>query len=102
MIQDAGPPRRYRRGRASKRPRVLAAALGVAAASLLLAGGVAYGGASSGPQRVTVRAGDTLWGIASSHYPGDDVQSRIAQIESANHLARAELSPGELLNLPAP
>src|ERR1700732_116905 len=97
MIQDAVPPRSFRRGRHTKRPRVLAAALGVATATLLLARSVVYGGATSGPERVTVHTGDTLWAIASSHYPGDDVQARVVQIEAANHLAGAGLNPGQIL-----
>jgi LysM domain len=42
-----------------------------------------------------------LWAIAGSHYPGDDLQERIAQIKAANHLQSAALSPGEILTLPA-
>lgn len=79
----------------------MAAALGLTAASLMLVGGVAYGGATSGPQHVTVRTGDTLWAIASSHYTGDDVQARVAQIEAANHLSSPRLNPGQILILPA-
>jgi len=67
----------------------------------MLVGGVAYGGASSGPQHVTVHSGDTLWAIASSHYAGDDVQARVAQIEATNHLTSPRLSPGQTLILPA-
>jgi len=102
MIRDAAPPRRFRRGAGSRRPRILAAALCVAAAALMLLGGVAYGGATSGPQHVTVQAGDTLWGIASSRYAGDDVQGRVAQVEAANHMSSPRLSPGQILILPAP
>ena len=69
---------------------------------MLLLGGVAYGGASSGPQNVVVHSGDTLWAIAGSHYPGDDLQERVAQIKAANHLHSSALSPGEVLVLPAP
>ena len=102
MIRDAAPPRRFRRGSRSRRSRILAAAVGVAAAALMLVGGVAYGGATSGPQHVTVHAGDTLWGIASSRYSGDDVQARVAQVEAANHMSSPRLSPGQILILPAP
>jgi len=103
MIQDAIAPHRYsRRGPARRRPRAWAAAAGVAVAGVFLLGGVAYGGASSGPQSVVVHSGDTLWAIAGSHYPGDDLQERVAQIKAANHLHSAALSPGEILVLPAP
>jgi len=50
----------------------------------------------------TVQAGDTLWGIASSRYAGDDVQARVAQVEAANHMSSPRLSPGQILILPAP
>ncbi|MBV8194633.1 MAG: LysM peptidoglycan-binding domain-containing protein [Candidatus Dormibacteraeota bacterium] len=101
-MYDVSVPNRFHRSRRGRRPRILAAALSVAAVALLLIGGVAYGGASSGPQHVTVHAGDTLWGIAASHYPGGDVQSRVQDIEAANHLTGAAISPGEILTLPAP
>jgi nucleoid-associated protein YgaU len=103
MIQDAAAPFRHPvRQPAVRRPKTLATALGVAFAGLLLLGGVAYGGASSGVQHVTVHGGDTLWAIAASHYPGDNVQQRIADIEAANHLTGAGLTPGQTLTLPAP
>jgi len=68
----------------------------------LVIGGVISGGASSGVERIVVHRGDTLWGIAASRYPGDDVQARVAEIEAGNHLAGAALSPGQILILPAP
>jgi nucleoid-associated protein YgaU len=102
MFRDAAAPRRFRRSRGSRRSGVLGAALAVAAGGLVLAAGVAYGGATSGPQHVTIHAGDTLWGLASSHYAGDDVQGRIAQIEAVNHLRSPALRPGQTLTLPAP
>ena len=50
---------------------------------------------------VVVRAGDTLWGIAASHYPGASIEQSISEIESANHLNGAAIRPGETLTLPA-
>ena len=100
-MYDASSPRRYPRRRRSRRPRLIATAAGIAASALLLIGGVAYGGGSSGPQRLTVHSGDTLWAIAQAHY-GDDVQNRVVEIEQVNHLAGARISPGEVLVLPAP
>ena len=102
MMYDASAPRRFRRSRRGRRSKILAAAAATAVAALLAIGGVAYGGASSGPQHVTVHAGDTLWAIAAAHYGSDDVQARVAELEQANHLSGAGLRPGQNLTLPAP
>jgi nucleoid-associated protein YgaU len=103
LIRDVSAPHRHRRARGRRpRPKALAVALVTAAAGLVVAGGVAYGGSSSTPQRAVVRNGDTLWGIAQARCPGDDIQSRVAQIESDNHLRSAALTPGQVLQLPAP
>ena len=101
-MYDTERPRCYRRSSPRRRPRLVAVAAGVAVSALLLIGGVAYGGASSGPQRVTVHSGDTLWGIVAAHYGTGDMQSRIAEVEAANHLGSAAISPGRILTLPAP
>jgi nucleoid-associated protein YgaU len=102
-FRDVSAPHRHLRARGRRpRPKALAVALAAAAAGLLIAGGVAYGGSSTAPQRVVVKSGDTLWGIAQARYTGDDIQSRVAQIESDNHLRSAALTPGQVLQLPAP
>ncbi len=49
---------------------------------------------------VTVQPGDTLWTIAAEHYPSDDVQSRVADIEQANGLSGPRIDVGETLRLP--
>ena len=46
-----------------------------------------------------VRAYDTLWSIASSHYDGD-VRAAIWRIERANGLRDPTVTPGERLVLP--
>jgi nucleoid-associated protein YgaU len=46
-----------------------------------------------------VKPYDTLWTIASSHYAGD-ARDAIWQIQQANHLTGAEITPGERLVLP--
>ena len=46
-----------------------------------------------------VKAYDTLWMIAQSHY-GGDVRNAIWQIQQANHLSGSEIAPGERLLLP--
>jgi nucleoid-associated protein YgaU len=60
----------------------------------------AWGRASSASETVTVQSGDTLWSIASDRYPGSDVRERIWEIQQANHLDTADLSPGEVLKVP--
>jgi nucleoid-associated protein YgaU len=53
-----------------------------------------------GPRVVyRVRPFDTLWTIAESRYGGDP-RAAIWQIEHVNHLAGAEIYPGETLVLP--
>ena len=55
----------------------------------------------AGPaQHYTVRAGDTLWSIASAHYAGDPREA-IWEIEHRNRLSSPSISPGEVLVLPA-
>ena len=92
--------RRLRRARGRRR----LAVIGASSAAALTCGLVltVHGGASGGVNRLTVHQGDTLWRIAAAHYPGDDIQSRVSDIEAANHLGSAQLSPGEILTLPAP
>ena len=102
MMYDASAPARHRRSRRGRRTRILGSAAAVAAGGLILIGGVVYGGASSGPQHVTVHRGDTLWQIAAAHYGTSDVQARVVEIESANHLSGAAINPGQVLVLPAP
>ena len=47
----------------------------------------------------TVRSGDTLWTIASSHYGGDPREA-VYRLEDRNHLAGALVRPGQKLVLP--
>lgn len=102
-LWDATAPRRHPRVRSGRRRRrAWASAAGLAVAGVLFIGGVVHGGASSPPQQVVVHRGDTLWGIAAAHYPGDDLQYRVTQLESTNHLGDGSLSPGQILILPAP
>jgi len=46
-----------------------------------------------------VKAYDTLWSIAATHYSGD-VRDAVWEIQSANHLAGSSIQPGELIVLP--
>ena len=68
----------------------------------LLVGGLQFATPSSGAGRATnytVQPGDTLWGIASSHYAGDPREA-ITAIESANHLSTDDVYAGDVLVLP--
>ena len=50
---------------------------------------------------VVVQSGDTLWSIASEHYPEDDVRVRVDDIEQANGLAGPTIEVGQTLRLPS-
>lgn len=51
---------------------------------------------------VTVSPGQSLWEIASVHYPQTDPRQGVAEIEQANHLGSSGyVYPGERLLLPA-
>jgi nucleoid-associated protein YgaU len=48
-----------------------------------------------------VRAGDTLWSVASRSYSGShNPRQLVFLIEQRNHLANADIRPGEVLILP--
>ena len=98
-VIDVAGRRRFHRSRRGHRARVAAGAAALAAAAIVAIGNV-VGGASSPPRHVTVHAGDSLWSIASAAYGDSDVQSRVSELEAANHLAGPELRPGEVLTLP--
>jgi LysM repeat protein len=51
------------------------------------------------PQFYVVRAGDTLWSIAASHYGGDPREG-VWKLQQRNHLVGALVRPGERLVLP--
>jgi hypothetical protein len=69
----------------------------------LLTVAVAWGARRSdgaGAEQVyVVRAGDTLWSIAASHY-GGDTREGVWELQDRNHLAGTMISPGERLVLP--
>ncbi len=50
---------------------------------------------------VVVEPGDTLWSIALTRYPGDDVRARVDEIERLNGLQSPLIEVGEILRLPA-
>jgi nucleoid-associated protein YgaU len=62
---------------------------------------VAHGSALNGGITVVVQPGDTLWTIATDHYPNDDVRTKVADIEQANGLQSPVIRVGETLRLPS-
>jgi LysM repeat protein len=58
-------------------------------------------GASGPAERYRVRAGDTLWGIASTRYAGDPREG-VWKIQQRNHLRTASIAAGQVLVLPSP
>jgi LysM repeat protein len=79
--------------------RSVAVAALVAACGIALAV-VAHGGGGQPDTTVVVQPGDTLWSIAASHYPSDDVRVRVDDIERANGLAGPAIEAGQTLHLP--
>jgi nucleoid-associated protein YgaU len=61
----------------------------------------ARGGAEPGYTTVVVQPGDSLWSIASEHYPDDDVRVRVDDIEQANGLDGPTIEVGRTLRLPS-
>jgi nucleoid-associated protein YgaU len=48
-----------------------------------------------------VHSGDTLWSVARSAYPGGhDLRELVYSVEQRNHLAGADIRPGEQIILP--
>ena len=91
----------------SRRPsvawRMVARALIVAALVLMVGLGlalIAHGGSPAPDTTVVVQPGDTLWSIAASHYPADDVRVRVDDIEQANRLQSPVIEVGQTLRLP--
>ena len=102
----AGGRGRSGRVRLTRRARrlavVLALAAGVALGSWL---GPLLSGAGSdlhlaGVSSVVVQPGDTLWSIASPVARGADVRAVVDQIRQLNGLRSADLTPGQVLQLP--
>ena len=79
------------------RAALLAAVLGVVAFGMAVA---AQGGTAPTYSTVVVQPGDTLWSIATQHYPGDDVRERVQDIEAVNGLSGPQIEAGETLRLP--
>jgi nucleoid-associated protein YgaU len=80
--------------------RLLAAVAAVSLFGIGLALG-AHGSTSPGYTTIVVQPGDTLWSIASTRYPADDVRVRVDDIEQANGLAGPTIQVGQTLRLPS-
>jgi LysM repeat protein len=77
--------------------------LAAVAAVLLIGVGFALGARGSNQPAyatVVVQPGDTLWSIATEHYPADDVRARVWDIEQANGLRGPAIEVGQTLKLP--
>jgi nucleoid-associated protein YgaU len=61
---------------------------------------IAHGGSPAPDSTVVVQPGDTLWSIAATHYPSDDVRVRVDDIEQANRLHSPVIEVGQTLRLP--
>lgn len=75
------------------------------AALVLVAVGLAAarsveGSAPPAERTVVVQRGDTIWSLASRHYPDSDPRTRVEQIERLNHRDGPAVRPGERLQLP--
>ena len=71
----------------------------VALLTLAVAWGARGSNGAGGEQLYVVRAGDTLWSIAASHYGGDPREG-VWRMQNENHLAGTLVRPGERLRLP--
>lgn len=90
-----------RRKRFTLMPAIALAALGLMVALPTLSSMRLYAATTQHYVSITVRPGDTLWSIASSHAaPSADVQEVVDRISAANRLSGDALQPGEHLRIP--
>ena len=73
-------------------------AVGTVLAAMMTSG--VLGSQRGGGTWVTVQPGQTLWAIATAHYPQTDPRQSVYDIQAANHLRTANIYPGERLLLP--
>ena len=82
-------------------PAVALAVLGATVAIPTLSSSRLYAAAPARYAVVTVRPGQTLWGIASDHtIGGANVEDTIDRIVSVNHLSGGAIVPGERIKIP--
>ena len=102
------PPERRRRAAARRRRLRGLTRLAVLVVVLLVAvwagariANATSNGAAFREHRYVVHTGDTLWSVATRAYPGQhDPRRLVFAIEQRNHLAGADLHPGQVLILP--
>ena len=85
----------------------MAAAVVVAAISVVLAGGaqaLGHSGAPAGPgpgiTRIAVRPGQNLWSLAEAYDPDADTRQVIREILQLNSLSTDQVQPGQVLWMP--
>ena len=95
--------RRVNRARVYRRRRMGALAATVVAAALAGALHAGSGASAESPAIPhTVIAGETLWAIATDHYPpSEDPRVAVEEIRDANGLEGYRIQPGTRLVLPA-
>lgn len=71
----------------------------VTAILLIATARLAYGSGPVASDTVVVAPGDTVWSIASAHFPGDP-RPHVQEILVANHLGSPTLTPGQTLRIP--
>ncbi|MGB6412679.1 MAG: LysM peptidoglycan-binding domain-containing protein [Candidatus Cybelea sp.] len=89
-----------RRKRFTLMPAIAVAALGLMVALPTLSSVRLYAASARHYTTVTVRPGDTLWGIAAAHSaPNTDLQEVVDRISDVNHL-NGTIQPGQHLRIP--
>jgi nucleoid-associated protein YgaU len=101
LALDIGVKTVGRRKRFTLMPAIALAALGVMVAVPMLSSVQLYAATTQHYATVTVRPGDTLWGIAVAHAGQNaDVQAIVDRIADVNHLQTGTLQPGQHLRIP--
>ena len=89
--------------RLTRRGRVIALVIVLAAVYAAFGLGRASAGSESVPQHahaVIVQPGDSLWSIAVRTMPKTDPRDAVARLKSLNHLSGSSVAVGERLQLP--
>ncbi|HSY15288.1 MAG TPA: LysM peptidoglycan-binding domain-containing protein [Jatrophihabitantaceae bacterium] len=91
------PLRLTRRGLIVSALLVVVVACALIGVAWLSAPGAGAAGTSAVPSVVTVRAGDTLWGVARAIAPVSDPRVVVDELRRVNHLRTDDLVPGQVL-----
>jgi len=90
-----------KRKKLSLMPAIALTALGLMVALPALSGMSLHAATATRYAHVTVKSGQTLWGIAAAHTAETgDIQETIDRISEANHLTTAPIQPGQHLRIP--